>query len=132
MFTEMVFLLKSGEIIDLNLLRKRFDRALVKKIGTINTPYPFWPSDPKINPSTKELIWAAILLGDRDSFMLIEGIIAIELDEKRKASGQNADVPKNNAVYHHFIDKLIQDFLDLAPSEDFRILLEEKVKSTVG
>ena len=59
MFSEMISMLKQGKEIDLDLLRKRFDRALVKKIGVLRTPYPFWTSDPKINPLAKELLWRA-------------------------------------------------------------------------
>jgi hypothetical protein len=92
MFTEMVSLLKRGEIIDLKLLRNRFDLALVKKIGVINTPYSFWSSDPKINPLTKELLWASILLEDKENFNLLLGVIATEANEKRMASGLETEV----------------------------------------
>jgi hypothetical protein len=47
MFDEMVSLLKQGKMVQLDLLRKRFDRALVKKLGVIKTPYSFWSSDKK-------------------------------------------------------------------------------------
>ena len=48
MFEEMVSLLKQGKSPQTNLLRKRFERALVKKIGVVNTPYSLWTSDSKI------------------------------------------------------------------------------------
>lgn len=82
MFDEMVSLLKQGETVQLDLLRKRFDGALVKKLGVGKRGYSFWSSDKKINPTVKELLWAAVLLEDRDNFMLVEGIIATELEEK--------------------------------------------------
>ena len=80
----MVSSLKKGEVTDLNILRKRFDTALVKKIAVISTPYSFWTSDPKINPPTKELIWAAILLHSSDNYKLLSGIFATETNEKKQ------------------------------------------------
>ena len=126
MFDEMVALLKQGKMVQLDLLRKRFDRALVKKLGVINTPYSFWSSDKKINPAAKELLWATVLLEDRDNFMLVEGIIVTELDEKNKASGHYNESISGKQVTGEFVRELLQ----LAPSAQFRDFLEHKVENT--
>lgn len=129
MFDEMVSLLKQGKMVQLDLLRKRFDRALVKKLGVINTPYSFWSSDKKINPAAKELLWAAVLLEDRDNFMLVEGIIVTEFAEKQKASGHymvSSDIAQSS---RKITSDWLAEFLELAPSEDFRILLENRSKN---
>lgn len=122
----MVSLLKQGKMVQLDLLRKRFDRALVKKLGVIKTPCSFWSSDKKINPAAKELLWATILLEDRDNFMLVEGIIATELDEKNKASGRHNEPVSGKRV----IDEFVRQLLQLAPSAQFRDFLEHKLKNT--
>lgn len=127
MFTEMVSLLKRGEIINLKLLRSRFDLALVKKIGVINTPYSFWSSDPKINPLTKELLWASILLEDKESFNILLGVIATEANEKRRASGQETEVAESETGYESITGKLIKELLELAPTDNFRKALQNKL-----
>ena len=126
MFAEMVAELKNGVLPEGGLLRKRFDRALVKKLAVIKTPPSFWTADKKINPGAKELLWAAILLEDRDNRMLVEGIIATEIEEKRKASGQAMAPVPAPALTVLFIDELLQ----LAPSEEFRRVLKQKVDIT--
>ena len=127
MFDEMVSLLKQGKMVQLDLLRKRFDRALVKKLGVINTPYSFWSSDKKINPAAKELLWATILLEDRDNFMLVEGIIVTEIDEKNKASGRHNEPVSGKRV----IDEFVRELLQLTPSAKSRKFLEHKVQKTL-
>ena len=65
MFNQMVSDLKLGILPEEYPLRKRFEAAIIKKMGVIRTPYSFWPADKKINPSTKELLWASVLLNDK-------------------------------------------------------------------
>ncbi len=131
MFDEMVSLLKQGKIVQLDLLRKRFDRALVKKLGVIKTPCSFWSSDKKINPASKELLWATVLLEDRDNFMLVEGIIVTELDEKLRAKGL-----QNSTDHTHQVEQTMQDFiaefLGLAPSAAFKKILQQKLSAVVN
>jgi hypothetical protein len=124
MFDEMISLLKKGEMVQLDLLRKRFDLALIKKIGVVKTPYSFWSADKKINPASKELLWAVILLEDRENFMLVEGIITTEIDEHQKVSEHSS----NDISVQQVIDVFIQEFFQLAPSVKFRKFLEQKVK----
>jgi hypothetical protein len=127
MFDEMVSLLKKGKMVQIDLLRKRFDLALIKKIGVVKTPYSFWSADKKINPASKELLWAVILLEDRENFMLVEGIITTELDEHQKVSGHS----NNDISVQQVIDIFIQELLQLSPSIKFRKFLEQKVKLTL-
>jgi hypothetical protein len=132
MFDEMISMLKKAETVPQNQLRKRFDRAMVKKLGVLKTPYSFWPSDKKINPSAKELLWAAILLEDKGDFRLTEGIIATEVAEKQKASGQyivNSDIAQSSKK---ITSDCINEFLELAPSKDFRKLLENKINKLLA
>ena len=84
MFEQMVSDLKNEKLPESTLLRKRFEAALVKKLGVIKTPYSFWPVDKKINPSTKELLWAAVLLHDKEA-------------EEENQSGK--DTKRRNATY---------------------------------
>lgn len=131
MFAQMISDLKNGSLPDTTLLRKRFDAALVKKIGVIRTPYPFWPTDTKINPSAKHLLWAAVLLDDQENFRMVEAIISSELEEKQKAKGQtysNHDLASKTAQLLH---TYIHDLIELAPTEIFREELKNKTTKIV-
>jgi len=124
MFSSMIQELKTGRMPDSNLLRKRFEAGLIKKMGVIKTPYPFWPADSKINPPVKQLFWAAILLEDRESFHMVEAIIASELEEKQRAKGLSA----GNQFIHEQVQQLLKEyaieFVELAPNEKFKSKLQ--------
>jgi hypothetical protein len=128
MFAEMIVQLQSGVLPDSNLLRQRFDRALVKKLGVIKTPPSFWTADKKINPASKELLWAAILLEDRENYQLVEGIIATEIVEKSRASGRSRLPVSAEKTIKSYISELNQ----LAPTERFSQTLLQKIKKTTG
>src|SRR5210317_817896 len=128
MFDEMVSLLKQGEMVQSGLLRKRFDRALIKKLGVIKTPYSFWSSDKKINPSSKELLWAAILLNDRENYKIIEAVISSELAEKLRAKGMQKNIEALSNQASGLMQDYIAEFLELAPSETFKKKLLQYVK----
>ncbi|MFC1843624.1 hypothetical protein ACFLZ5_02405 [Thermodesulfobacteriota bacterium] len=131
MFEEMVSLLKQGKFPQANLLQKRFDRAMTKKLGVIKTPYSFWSSDKKINPSTKELLWAAVLLSDKENYRMIEAIIASELEEKQRAKGLQVSIETLSDKTTQLMQDNISEFLDLAPSETFRKILQQKLLQAV-
>jgi hypothetical protein len=120
MFAQMVSALKNATLPEMSLLRKRFDAALVKKMGVIRTPYSFWPADTKINPSAKQLLWAAILLHDKENFSVAAAIISAELEEKQKAKGQPDSIPALAAKVHLLLQTYIHEFIELAPDETFK------------
>ena len=126
MFDQMISDLKIGILPDNRLLRKRFNAALVKKMGVIRTPYSFWPADRKINPPAKELLWAAILLDDMENFRVVEAVIASELEEKQKAKGLPENFYSLSAQIKQFLQDYIHEFVELAPTETLREKLESK------
>jgi len=124
MFDQMVSDLKNGIFPENRLLRKRFDAALVKKMGVIRTPYSFWPADRKINPSAKELLWAAILLEDMENFRVVEAVISSELEEKQKAKGLPENFYSLSAKVKQLLQEYILEFVELAPTKTLRKKLE--------
>ena len=126
----MISDLKKGAIPDNYPLRNRFETAMVKKMGVIRTPYSFWPADRKINPSTKELLWAAILLHDNENYRIIEAIISSELEEKQRAKGLQTSSNDLNHKAEQVMQDYITEFLRLAPSEAFTKVLQQKVQTT--
>ncbi len=126
MFDEMIAALKSGLLPPEADLKKRFDAAVVKKLGILKLPYPFWQSDQKINPAAAHLLWAAILLEDREKFHLVEDIIGLEEAEKARAGGREVTGVENSAAPR--IARLCEELLRLAPDEPFRCVLTTKIR----
>ena len=83
MFTTMIHSLKQGTLPNMVELSQRFNIALVKKMGFLKQPYLFWPSDPKINPQALHLLWATVILGDKEKFELIAGVLVTEYLETK-------------------------------------------------
>ena len=129
MFEQMVSDLKNEKLPESTLLRKRFEAALVKKLGVIRTPYSFWPADRKINPSTKELLWAAVLLHDKENYRMIEAVILSELEEKMRAKGLQSSTHDLTDKVEQTIQDYIAELPGLAPSEVFKRKLQQKVQA---
>jgi len=123
----MVADLKNGILPEISLLRKRFDGALVKKMGVIRTPCSFWTADTKINPLAKQLLWAAILLQDKENFNVVAAIIATELEERQRAKGQPESRQTLSASLQQHLRSYILEFVGLAPDESFKENLRQKV-----
>ena len=120
MFAHMVFELRNGKLPENNLLRKRFNAALVKKMGIIRTPYSLWPADPKINPPAKQLLWAAILLQDKENYSVVEAIISAEIEEKQRAKGQPENMHALGNTVRQLLQIYIDEFIELGPTEMFK------------
>jgi hypothetical protein len=131
MFNQMVSDLKNGIIPEDYPLRNRFEIALVKKIGVIRTPYSFWPADRKINPSSKELLWTAVLLHDKENYRMIEAIISSELEEEFRAKGLHNSTNDLALKIEQTMQDYIGEFIELAPSETFRNILQQKVDEVI-
>jgi len=95
MFSQLISKLKSSTMPDKDELGKRLALALVKKMGVIKQPYHFWSSDPKINPPTAHLLWAAILLEDKEAIGQIEGIALWEYSQRPQKNDTDNDGNKN-------------------------------------
>lgn len=129
MFEPMVYALQNGTLPETNLLRKRFETALVKKLGVIRIPYSFWPADKKINPPAKQLLWAAILLHDKENLKVVEAIISTEVGEKQRTTAQPESVQALDARTQEILQAYLHEFLELAPSETFKLTLEKKARA---
>lgn len=131
MFNQMVSDLKLGLLPEEYLLRKRFEAAIIKKMGVIRTPYSFWPADKKINPQARELLWAAVLLNDQDNYRIIEAVVSSELEEKQRAKGNQISNHDLTQKVEQTLEDYIAEFLELAPSETFRKILQQKVETII-
>ena len=132
MFEQMVSDLKNEKLPESTLLRKRFEAALVKKLGVIRTPYSFWPADRKINPSTKELLWAAVLLHDKENYRMIETVILSELEEKMRAKGLQSSTHDLTDKVEQTMQDYIAELLGLAPSEVFKKNFNKRYRQSLN
>lgn len=132
MFGPIISDLKNGILPDNNLLRKRFEAALIKKFGVIRTPYSFWPADTKINPHAKQLLWAAILLQDKEKFEIVRAIISSELEEKLRAKGQQENMQCLSAKVHQLLQEYTLEFIALAPNAIFQNKLHKLTQGMVS
>jgi len=125
MFSEFFHDLGSGKMINFNLLKCRFDVAMTKKMGVVTLPPAFWMQDPKINPRTDHLLWAALLLGDQDRVALAFSALAVEHDEqqKRRAVDERESMAE-------VLDRSLQQLFDLLPEEN--ALQREKMQKLVN
>ncbi len=82
MFTPLFIDLEQGKPVDHDLLLRRFDLAMTKKLGVVKLPPAFWMQDSKINPRADHLLQVALLLGDRERCDMAVSVLAVELDEK--------------------------------------------------
>ena len=131
MFEQMVSDLRNEKLPESTLLRKRFEAALIKKLGVIQTPYSFWPADTKINPPSKQLLWAAILLHDIENFRMVEAIISSELEEQQKAKGVHDNMHVISTKVQQLINDYGREFVELAPSETFKKNLKHKLEELI-
>ncbi|MEW6428308.1 MAG: hypothetical protein AB1568_09770 [Thermodesulfobacteriota bacterium] len=82
MFRILFEMLEEGNLPDRAQLAARLRMAVVKKMGVLRMPPSAWPADSKINPSGRDLVWAAALVGDEDTVATVVQLIALELLEK--------------------------------------------------
>jgi hypothetical protein len=126
MFSEMIAAIHDNVDPELISLQKRYDFALTKKLGIVKLPPAFWMQDPKINPRSDHLFWAALLLKDRTRIDMALSVIAVELNEaispKEDKYLQRVD---NKAC--ELVAKLLEQFTDV----DMRQQLEQDLHELV-
>ncbi len=83
MFSATFSALAQGVLPDMDMLGRRFDLAMTKKLGVVKLPPSFWMQDPKINPRADHLLKVALLLGDDERCGLAVSALAVEVAEKR-------------------------------------------------
>lgn len=113
MFTDLFQEISRGNMPDPDQLRRLFDIAMTKKLGVVKLPPSFWMQDPKINPRTDHLLWAALLLEDAERLALVFSALAVEHDERQKRRPPEEHVPVGRVL-----DRYLQQFLALLPEED--------------
>ncbi len=126
MFSEMIKMLKQGELPAGDPLRAKLKAALIKKGGVLQQPRPCWSGDPKINPLAQHMLWAAILLADGDS---VEMVTAMLWQER---SGPQSPEIGSSEEFRELQRQQVEEFLALAPTPEFRATLLEICRETLS
>ena len=117
MFSEMIEDLNRSNMPDPAALAKRFDFALTKKMGVIKLPPAFWMSDAKINPRSEHLLWAAMLLLDRERIDSALSVMAVEFSET--SSAKDGNEISLNIVIAEAISRLFKQMPDASLRHEF-------------
>lgn len=112
-FAEIFRDLGKGKRVDVDLLGRRFDLAITKKLGVVKLPPSFWMQDPKINPRVDHLLWAALLLGDPERVALAFSVLAVEHEEQQKKRP-----PAERESVVQILDGYVQQLLALLPEKN--------------
>jgi hypothetical protein len=131
MFSEMIADLQRLKMPEPVSLRKRFDFALTKKLGVLKLPSAFWTQDPKINPRSDHLLWAALLLMDRERIELALAVLEEEFAETSRTAGHSSI-----SSIDRTIESIIKQLLEHIPEQkqrrkfrdDLRQVLPERLK----
>lgn len=124
MFSEMIASLKKGEMPSVENLRTKLQPAMVKKSGVLQQPRMCRSNDPKINPDSIHMLWAAILLGDQELIDVVAGMIFVE--QENDLDGLTSEKDREMVL------EKISGLLALAPNSDFKNVLIEKINEAVG
>lgn len=122
MFSQMIQILTQGCLPEKKELEKRLKVALVKKMAILRQPYLFWPQDPKINPPAAHLLWAAVLLEDKDNFSLAADILVTEKLE----SSPPGDFSDMERLRHELVSSSLEDLIQLGGNDDLQQQLRQK------
>ena len=132
MFSRMIACLQKGEFPSAEELGPRFQAAVIKKMGVLKQPFLCRTQDKKINPSRKEMLWAAFVLKDRESVETVVSLITSEEYDSWKSRKGQAETSDLSRQVEQQVSRYVEEFYTLAPDEDFKeklaVLVRELMK----
>ena len=128
----MIACLQKGEFPSAEELGPRFQAAVIKKMGVLKQPFLCRTQDKKINPSRKEMLWAAFVLKDRESVETVVSLITSEEYDSWKSRKGQAETSDLSRQVEQQVSRYVEEFYTLAPDEDFKeklaVLVRELMK----
>jgi hypothetical protein len=119
LFTGLINSLSQGKLPPTVELRARFKAALIKKNGVLQQPFLCRSNDKKINPAARDMLWAAIILEDRQGVKTVQAILMTELLDRGESKNKTAEV----------LSEFIEELVDQAPDDKFRQILNKKINN---
>lgn len=132
MFSRMIACLQKGEFPSAEKLGPRFQAAVIKKMGVLRQPFLCRSQDKKINPSPKEMLWAAFVLQDNESVETVVSIITSEEYDSWKNRAGQAETSDLSRRVEKNISRYIEEFYSFAPDEGFRTKLVVLVRKSMN
>lgn len=130
MFTTLIEDLKQGNKPDLKALRQRLQLALIKKKAMMRLQPQFRHNDTKINPESRHMLWAALLVDDQESVTTLLDIMITEaydcFEARRGAMGASTTPPS----LEELLTDTLQRLLATATDPSTKSLLKEKIKKS--
>ena len=128
----MIACLQKGEFPSAEELGPRFQAAVIKKMGVLKQPFLCRTQDKKINPSQKEMLWAAFVLKDRESVETVVSLITSEEYNSWKSRKGQAETFDLSRQVEQQVSRYVEEFYTLAPDEGFKeklaVLVRESMK----
>ena len=134
MFESMINSIKEGQLLPQNEPSRLFAEAIALKDEQLKLYFGRRSRDENINPDTKHLLWLSFLLEDNKGYRRVFEIIgkeevqayAFQRDELGFSKSTRGKIVSSDFI----VSWMVEEFLDLAPDENFRELLAKKVKIT--
>lgn len=123
MFSEMITCLTNNKFPDKSPLKGRLHIALIKKEAIFALPHNFRVSDPKMNPRSDHMIWAAVLIEDKDLFDLTTTIL---FTEKSMLDPHKALSATHQA---ELVEKVLTKLLALPTNKNIQLKLQETIQN---
>jgi len=134
MFDNIIDSIKRGDLPQTIFLCQLFDEAIEKKKEQLKLYYGDRSRDKNINPDTKHLLWCSFLLEDKKGYRLVFEIIGKEEGQayafQRDELGFSKFTRGKRVSPNFIVSWMVEEFINLAPDENFRKMLAEKVKKT--
>ncbi|MBU4260394.1 MAG: hypothetical protein KKC76_00750 [Proteobacteria bacterium] len=125
MFSDMIHALRQNHLPEAAPLKARLRAAVVKKMAILRQPYLFWPQDTKINPPARHLLWAAVLLLDKENFELAGDILVMEMLESADARHLSDPATLRPQLINAELDELIS----IVSDHNLKTQLLEKIST---
>ena len=132
MFSRMIASLQKGEFPPAEKLRPRFQAAVVKKMGVLRQPFLCRTQDKKINPSQKEMLWAAFVLKDSESVEIVVSLITSEEYDRWKSRKGQVETSDLSRRVEQQVSRYVEEFYTLAPDESFKAKLVVLVRESMN
>lgn len=122
--------LHNGILPALPPLRQRLQAAMIKKMAMMRLPREFHHNDPKINPNSEHMLWAAILLEDDDALAALVTILITEAHGRHAARRGAMDASPTPPELDEILSNSLLALLAASGTTKLNQIIKQKIKKT--